>query len=170
MKKFVSLFMVFCVLCALTVTAFAENEPETVTDTVTAEADDKNIIVNITVPPVVAPEVPSDTPEAVVDLDTAEASDAYFVYDLTPREDDADIPSGNGDYKPLPVVLGALFGKYQPRVQTVTAYLSDGSSVSYQEYVPGLAGLDFDWLASVFLFAVALFCMFRIVGGLFKCL
>lgn len=63
-----------------------------------------------------------------------------------------------------------FFGEYTPRTQTVTEYLSDGSSVTYQEIVPGVAGMDWTWLVSVGIFALALYCIFRMIGGLFKCL
>ena len=62
----------------------------------------------------------------------------------------------------------ALFGSYTPRTQTVTEYLSDGTTVSYTEVVPGLAGLDWPWITSVALFAMALYCIFRMIGGLMK--
>ena len=62
-------------------------------------------------------------------------------------------------------VLEGLFGEYTPRTQTVTQYLPDGSSVTYQEYVSGVAGMDWDWLASVAIFILILYCLFRLLGG-----
>lgn len=65
-------------------------------------------------------------------------------------------------------VLSALFGSYTPRMQTVTTYFN-GEVVSTEEQViPGVAGLDFEWLASVGLFSLMLWCLFRFLGGLFK--
>lgn len=95
---------------------------------------------------------PSFTPYSVYSLDDGASVSVYSLEDT----------------ESLPAVLTALFGEYQPRVQTVTDYLSDGSSVTYQQYVPGLAGLDYAWLASVALFALVLYCILRMVGGALK--
>lgn len=95
---------------------------------------------------------PSFTPYSVYSLDNGASVSAYSLED-----------AGS-----LPAVLAALFGEYQPRTQTVTDHLSDGSSVTYQQYVPGLAGLDYEWLASVALFALVLYCILRMVGGALK--
>lgn len=65
-------------------------------------------------------------------------------------------------------VLLSLFGPYTPRMQTVTTYFN-GEVVSTEEQViPGIAGLDFEWLASVGLFSLMLWCLFRFLGGLVK--
>lgn len=64
--------------------------------------------------------------------------------------------------------LVALFGPYEPQMETVTEVLSDGSSVTYERVIPDVAGLDYEWLASVGLFALVVFCFFRIVGGVAK--
>lgn len=64
--------------------------------------------------------------------------------------------------------LVALFGPYEPQMETVTEVLSDGSSVTYERVIPDVAGLDYEWIASVGLFALILFCFFRIVGGALK--
>ncbi len=36
------------------------------------------------------------------------------------------------------------------------------------EIVPGLAGLDWPWLAGTALFAIMLFCLFKLLGGIWK--
>lgn len=59
----------------------------------------------------------------------------------------------------LPAVLVELFGEYQPRTQT------DGDVTSA---VPGLAGVDWPWIASAVLFSICVFCVFRLIGGIFK--
>jgi len=61
-----------------------------------------------------------------------------------------------------------LFGEYQPRTQTVTDYHSDGTSVSYEQYVPGAAGMDWNWLAGAALFTVVLWSLFKLLGVFFK--
>lgn len=64
--------------------------------------------------------------------------------------------------------LSTMFGPYSPRTQTVVTTYADGTVVEVQEPVPGLAGLDWPWLAGVFLFAVVLVCLFKIVGVVAK--
>lgn len=65
-------------------------------------------------------------------------------------------------------VIADLFGTYTPKTQTVTVVASDGSTASYTEYVPGIAGMDMEWLAAVVLFALILYCIFRLAGGVFR--
>lgn len=63
--------------------------------------------------------------------------------------------------------LTAVLGEYtQATYQTVT-YV-DGSPVVTTEFVPGLAGLDWPWLASAGMMALMLFCLFKLLGGLWK--
>ncbi len=64
--------------------------------------------------------------------------------------------------------LESIFGEYQPQTYTVTTYLPDGSSVTSVEVVPGLAGLDYSWIAGVGLFALFLFCLLKLIGGVVK--
>ena len=59
----------------------------------------------------------------------------------------------------LPAVLVELFGEYQPRTQT------EGEVTSA---VPGLAGVDWPWIAAVVLFSICVFCVFRLIGGIFR--
>ena len=65
----------------------------------------------------------------------------------------------------IPAVLVSLFGEYQPRTQTVTEHLADGSTVEYTQIVDGVAGIDWTWIASVALFAMFLYCLLRMIGG-----
>lgn len=84
-----------------------------------------------------------------------------------PAEDPApaDTPDGSGT---LPEFLRAMFGPYIPKTQTVTTYF-DGQPLDVStEYVPGLAGLDVEWIASVALFGMVVYCLFRLLGGIVK--
>ena len=68
----------------------------------------------------------------------------------------------------LPGFLRAMFGEYIPKTQTVTVYF-DGQPLDVStEYVPGVAGMDMEWIASVILFGVVVYCMFRFLGGLVR--
>lgn len=62
----------------------------------------------------------------------------------------------------------AIFGEYSPFTQTVTTYFADGSFVESVEVVPGLAGMDWVWISGVVLFALSLYCIFRMIGGIFR--
>lgn len=97
--------------------------------------------------------------EDQLELFPQEAVSAYSVSELN------DPPAPRS---PLSETVTALFGTYTPRTQTVTQHLEDGSVITYQEVIPGLAGLDWPWLVSVGLFALVLFSLLRLIGGLLK--
>jgi len=66
------------------------------------------------------------------------------------------------------VVTGVL-GEYHQKTNTVNTYASDGTLVSTTtEAVPGIAGLDYAWIAGAFLFATMVYGILRIIGGLLK--
>lgn len=131
------------------------------TVSVDAEADDKNIIVNVTLPAVSADDSAAAGTEDVVEPAADEVADSpsYKLYSLDVAAESAEDPQTVKD------TVVALFGAYCPRTQTVTEYLSDGSSVTYTEIVPGLAGLDWEWISSVALFALLLYAVLRMIGG-----
>lgn len=64
--------------------------------------------------------------------------------------------------------LVAIFGEYTPFTQTVTTYFADGTSVETVQYVSGIAGLDWMWIAGVVLFCIVIYCIFRMIGGVLK--
>lgn len=83
-----------------------------------------------------------------------------IVYDVVPVE----VTSRS----PLLDAMTALFGNYQPRTYMVSTYLEDGTIVSSEEIVPGLAGLDWEWVVGAGLFIMSLYCIFKVIGGLLK--
>lgn len=134
----------------------------------TAE-DGGNIIVNVTLPAVSADD-PVDSAAEAMEEDPFLYEDPEQIQLVTLYSDASldtpvlyaeDIPS-------ISAAVEALFGTYTPRTQTVTDYLSDGSSVTYTQVIPGAAGLDWDWLACVGLFALFFYCVLRMIGGLLK--
>lgn len=146
----------------------SEAEPEATTETETFETvtDSSSITINVNVPAASSSsDAVSDEPVASAEP-SAETSPSYRTYSL--ESEPADESAGSESSKTLPVFLTELFGEYTPRTQSVTEYLSDGSSVTYDEYVPGVAGLDMEWIAAVALFALMLLCTFKIIGGLIK--
>ncbi len=108
-------------------------------------------------------------PPAVEPEDPAPVVLPYTTYTLDePSAEEPTATPPEGALAQLPALLKELFGEYRPKTRTVTQVLADGSSVSYQEYVPGVAGMDIEWLAGVGLFALFLFCVMKLVGGVFK--
>ncbi len=61
-----------------------------------------------------------------------------------------------------------LFGTYTPRVQTVTTYVDGEITAVEEQYVPGVAGMDWEWIAGTALFALVLWSLFKLLGVLFK--
>ena len=137
-------------------------DSEDQTLTTTAETEGGNITVNVTLPPaaVSAPEASAENVSDVLVPDTG--SDSYTTYDLDPPA------QSEAEGSTVRDILVSLFGPYTPRTHTVTDHLADGSSVTSTQAVPGLAGLDYEWLAGVALFSLILFCLFRILGGVLK--
>ena len=64
-------------------------------------------------------------------------------------------------------VVSSIFGVYTPRTYTTTTYI-DGQSVTATEIVPGVAGLDWPWLCGAALFGIMLFCLFKLLGGIWR--
>lgn len=62
----------------------------------------------------------------------------------------------------------ALFGTYTPRVQTVATYYNGEQIAIEEQYVPGVAGLDWEWLGGFAVFCIMLYCLFRLLGGSVK--
>lgn len=65
-------------------------------------------------------------------------------------------------------IISAIFGTYSPKTQTVTQTLDNGTVVTSQEIIPGVAGMDWHWIAGVLLFTVVLWSFFRFLGVIFK--
>lgn len=170
MKRIFPLLVVMTMLYSLCIPVFAveetpsETPAETVTETVVTEtvSDGQDVTINVVMPAAetsIEDETAGD-PAALAEpeLEDSEPEVAsYAIYSLD--EPEAPVESS------LPAVLVSLFGEYQPRTQTVTEYLSDGSSVEYTQVVPGLAGLDWLWISSVLLFGMFLYCVLRMIGG-----
>lgn len=90
--------------------------------------------------------------------DVAPGYSTYSLDDSTPAYDSGTMAD----------VIVRVFGEYQPKTQTVTDHLSDGTSVSYEQYVPGAAGVDWQWVSGVCLFALVLWSFFKLLGVFFK--
>lgn len=100
---------------------------------------------------------------------TVAAPDVYVtVEDNTPTVLTVANETGSSIRSSFEDAIVAIFGEYTPRTQTVIVQQTDGTTIEYEEYVTGLAGLDWVWIASVGLFALFLFCLMRLLGGAVK--
>ena len=127
-------------------------------DAVTALTD---LVTTLTTPPEPTHEpliVPADEPLTVSSVEVVALTTTLA--EPLPPDPDAETT--------LTSAVTALLGTYTPRTQTVTAILSDGSTVTYEEYVQGLAGVDWAWLSGAVLFTAFLWSVFVMIGGLVK--
>lgn len=63
-----------------------------------------------------------------------------------------------------------IFGSYEP-ITYESYVMTDNTSGSYElvNIVPdGIAGVDWMWLGGFLIFLVFLFCILRLLGGLFR--
>lgn len=71
----------------------------------------------------------------------------------------------------MKTIIEAIFGTYAPVMTTEHFVVSgvDGNALEAVDVVAsGLAGVDWPWVAGVLLFAVVLYCLLRMIGGLLK--
>lgn len=162
-NRFIALLFALALCCALCVPVFAADDEAALSDeaadsvpvAVETVTDDKQVVFNVVMPSgdSSAAETSEDSSVGAESVDGA----AYSTYALNA----AAAPSESS----IPAVLVSLFGEYQPRTQTVTEHLADGSTVEYTQIVDGVAGIDWTWIASVSLFAMFLYCLLRMIGG-----
>lgn len=133
-----------------------------------------------------APDAPASddpqdsTPNTPASDDAATASGAGVTVNVeqhdtlavnTVSAGDEDAPDGlQGDAATpaLADTIRSLFGVYTPRTQMVTTYYDGQVIATEEQLVPGLAGLDYEWLAGVGIFALITFCLFRLLGGVLR--
>ena len=105
-------------------------------------------------------------------LDTAETAPSevegpvYHLADLRPDTDlSASAPVG------LKALIVSIFGEYTP--VTTTSVVSESAGTEVNQYLvetvaPGAAGVDYEWIAGVFLFGILLYCLMKLLGGVLK--
>lgn len=128
-------------------------------------------------PPVEVPPVDLDTPAGPGGLDAptydvTEAPNGDIIieeHSYTRTVDILGLPvSFNLDDLTMRSALTAIFGEYTPKTQTVSTYYDGQLLDTSTEYVPGLAGMDMEWIAGVIVFTVLLYCFMKLLGGVFK--
>jgi len=175
MKRVLPLCLILALLCsfpALAVEDGTEPDPdgaaETDVDPVTVETvtkEEEGVTVNVTI---AQPETPA--PEDVVESEEAPVEDLPDTRTYTVASPDVleAAQSGDGNSVMADVVVSVL-GEYQRQTQTVQELDAEGNVIATStEYVPGLAGLDYPWIAGAVLFTVFLAGIFKLLGGLMR--
>lgn len=143
---------------------FAEEPVESSSAEVTTIADENGVTVNVILPAAVSSAGASEAGDGeTLSDDFSLLSESAAVTGDSTSNADTTAPSDG-----FPSMVVSLFGEYTPRTYSVTTYLSDGSTVTTTEYVPGLAGLDWPWLVGAALFALVLWSFFRLLGGVLR--
>lgn len=105
----------------------------------------------------------SPAPEPVELVPTASADSSSVVVPVIRDVQALDSRPDNS----VVAALTAVLGEYTPATYQTVTYV-DGSPVVTTELVPGLAGLDWPWLVSAGVMALMLFCLFKLLGGIWK--
>lgn len=84
------------------------------------------------------------------------------------ESDDLVPPDAESGTLALTETIRSLFGSYTPRTQTVTTYYNGEAISTDEQIIPGLAGLDYEWLVGVGIFSIMLYCLFRLLGGVLR--
>lgn len=174
MKKMI---IVILSLCLLSVQAFAEEleDDNSVRYPVGCYVDEAG---NVFSPdgellspgttPAAEPAAVSENEIVVVETTVSESPNpVYRVVDLRP------IPMSNFSLRSagLKDIIISIFGSYEPVTQeTVITESIDGNTVesTIRTVVPGLAGVDLEWVGSVLLFGVLLLCLGKMLGGILQ--
>lgn len=61
-----------------------------------------------------------------------------------------------------------FLGSYTPVTTTVETVLADGTIHTYEAIASGMAGVDWPWIASAALLLLVIFCIFKLIGGIFR--
>lgn len=175
MKRVLLLSLILCLLCCFPAMAVedgtesdTDGSAEIDVDPVTVEAitkEDEGVTVNVTI----------SQPETVASTDVVEgeetvAEDPVSIRTFSITEPDVLETAQSGDVSSVMAdVVVQVLGEYHPKTQTVQEIDTEGNVVATStEYVPGLAGLDYPWIAGAFLFALFLSGIFKLLGGLMR--
>lgn len=64
--------------------------------------------------------------------------------------------------------MNSILGSYTPVTATSESVLADGTIVSYEHALSGLAGVDWSYVLSGLLFIIFVYCFLRMIGVLVK--
>lgn len=141
-----------CTLCLLLITPVYAVESEDTSDAPTAETPAEGDASS-----------PSEAVSPVIEMDTS-----YRTFSVSSLDDVASAPP-DGAADTMDQVVVKVLGKYQRRTMTVQEMDTEGNVLATStQYVPGLAGLDWEWIAGAALFGLMILCVMRTIGGLLK--
>lgn len=89
----------------------------------------------------------------------------FTVEDLRPANPPAEVLTG------LKALVTSVFGEYTPVTTTSVVTQTVGNDTRQylvETVASGAAGVDYEWLAGVFLFGILLFCLLKLLGGVLK--
>ena len=150
--------------------------PDTAVSADATTSDEGGVTVNVTIQQAETSgdeSAPEDAASSLEDIpafvpDDSEDAAAYRTFTVISQDDGAAV-SSSGDSSVMADVVVSILGEYQRKTQTVTEMDSEGNVLAVStEIVPGLAGLDYEWIAGAVLFALFLYGLLRIIGGLIK--
>lgn len=150
--------------------------PDTTVSADATTSDEGGVTVNVTIQQAETPgdeAAPEDTASPLEDIpifapDASEDAAAYRTFTVVSQDDDETLSPSDGPSVMADVVVSVL-GEYRRKTQTVTEMDSEGNILATStETVPGLAGLDYEWIAGAVLFALFLFSLMKLIGGLLK--
>lgn len=101
-------------------------------------------------------------------METTPVVESHQVYTITTIPEFALAAMESDADNTMVQVVRDLFGTYSPRVQTVATYVDGELTAVEEQYVPGVAGMDWEWLAGFAVFLLILYCLFRLLGGSVK--
>lgn len=138
-------------------------QPPVVTDQPVEPVQPAAPVVNVD-PPDVHVEVvlPSAAPTAEPTATPVPTATPEPVQVTTSLSDPSDPEKGS-----LKSIILQVFGDYEPRTQTIETSQGDQQTIQ-TEIVPGVAGVDWPWLAGVLVFSIAFYGFFRILGVLIR--
>ena len=125
--------------------------------------------ISVEVPPsYIIPDTPLVPGALEVPVEAAPAEENHQVFTVTTIPEFARVAMNAYSGSTMASVVRDLFGTYTPKVQTVSTYVNGELISAEEQYVPGVAGMDWDWIAGVVVFLLMLYCLFRLLGGSVK--
>lgn len=141
-----------CTLCLLLITPVYAVESEDASDAPTAETPAEGDASS-----------PSEAVSPVIEMDTS-----YRTFSVSSLDDVASAPP-DGAADTMDQVVVKVLGEYHRQTMTVQEMDTEGNVLATStQYVPGLAGLDWEWIAGAALFGLMILCVMRTIGGLLK--
>lgn len=117
-------------------------------------------------PPAGADTAATSVPDASESVPPETGAPVYSIVDLR-----ADTDTSGAALSGLKALMASIFGEYTP--VTTTSVITETVGEHVNQYLvetvaPGAAGVDYEWLAGVFLFGILLFCLMKLLGGVLK--